>query len=62
MTPVEATRIIADVDKARIEFHKKYAGFLPDDINHKDLLIDSSYLSLDQTADFIASLVNMKFR
>lgn len=61
MTPDEAVRMIRDVDKARNEYHKKYAGFLPDNPLHKDLMINSSYLSFDDTAAVIADIIKRKF-
>lgn len=53
----EALHMIASVDKARNAFHKKYAGYLPDDPRHKSLMIDSSLLGVKGTASMIARIV-----
>lgn len=58
MTESEAKRMIMSVDKARNAYHKKYAGYLPDDPRHKNLMIDSSLLGVDGTAEIIAGMVH----
>lgn len=50
------------VDKARLAYHKKYAGYTPYDPLHKHLMIDSSLLGIEGTADMIAELVKRKFK
>lgn len=57
MTESEAKRMIASVDRARNIYHKKYAGFLPNDPEHKNLMIDSSLLGVTGTAALIADMV-----
>lgn len=57
MSKSEAKRMIASVDKARNMYHKKYAGYLPNDPNHKNLMIDSSLLGVKGTSHLIANLV-----
>ena len=57
----DAVKMITEVDKARDAYHKKYAKFLPSDIEHKDLLIDSSLLGAEGTAKVIAGIVKEKF-
>ncbi len=42
MSEDEAKRMIMKVDKARLAYHKKYAGYTPYDPLHKHLMIDSS--------------------
>lgn len=56
-----AKRMIADVDKARDAYHKQYAKYYPDDVYHKDLLIDSSVLGIEKTADLLVNMVKMRF-
>ncbi len=58
MTVSEAKRMIMSVDKARNAYHKKYAGYLPDDPKHKNLMIDSSLLGVVGTAELIAGIVH----
>lgn len=53
----EAEHMIVSVDKARSAYHKKYAGYLPDDPRHKQLMIDSSLLGVEGTAEMIAGIM-----
>ena len=62
MSEDEAKRMIMKVDKARLAYHKKYAGDTPYDPLHKHLMIDSSLLGIEGTADMIAELVKRKFK
>lgn len=57
----EARQMIVDVDEARDSYHMHYAGYLPDDKNHKDLMIDSSFLGVEKTAQYLAEAVIKKF-
>ena len=50
MSPEEAKRMIAEVDKARKEYHKQYAGFSCTNPAHKDIMINSSTLGVEGTA------------
>ena len=61
MTQEEARRMIAGVDKARNAYHRKYAGYLPSDTSHKHLLLDSSLLGVDETAEVLAEVVRKRF-
>jgi len=61
MTEAEARRMILSVDKARNAYHKKYAGYLPGDPEHKQLMIDSSLLGVTGTAKLIAEIVHQLF-
>ena len=61
MTESEAKRMIASVDKARNAYHKKYAGYLPGDPEHKNLMIDSSLLGVSGTAKLIAEIVHQLY-
>jgi len=45
----------------REAYHLQYAGFKPDDYNHKDLMINSSLLGVDGTAEYLATLIKKKF-
>ena len=57
----EARRMILAVDEARDAYHLQYAGYKPDDKNHKHILIDSSLLGTEGTADYLAELVKKRF-
>ncbi|MFW6679816.1 AAA family ATPase [Lacrimispora sp. AGF001] len=61
MTESEAKRMILSVDKARNAYHKKYAGYLPNDPEHKQLMIDSSLLGVTGSAKLIAEIVHQLF-
>ena len=61
MTESEAKRMIASVDRARNAYHKKYAGYLPGDPEHKNLMIDSSLLGVTGTAKLIAQIVHQLY-
>lgn len=61
MTKEEAVRMIASVDKARNAYHKKYAGYLPSDPEHKHMMIDSSLLGVKETAVLIAGVVRTRW-
>lgn len=57
----EAKKMIEKVDKARDKYHKTYAGYLPGDYRHKDILIDSSILGIEGTARLLTDLVRGRF-
>lgn len=54
--------MIMRVDKARAKYHKRYAGYLPADPKHKHLMIDSSLLGVEGTAEMIAHVVKKRFQ
>ena len=62
MSEEDAKRTIMKVDKARCAYHKRYAGYSPSDPLHKHLMIDSSLLGVEGTADLIAEVVRRKFQ
>ncbi len=57
----EAIKIINKVDEARESYHLHYAGFKPDDKNFKDVMVDSSFLGIDGTAEYLVDLIRKKF-
>ena len=57
----EARKLIVDVDEARDSYHMHYAGYYPDDKLHKDIMIDSSVLGVDGTAEYLVDLIKRKF-
>ncbi len=61
LTEEEAKKMIREVDIARDAYHMNYAGFKPDDRNFKDLMVDSSLLGVEGTADLLVNLVRQKF-
>lgn len=61
MRPEAAKKMIADVDKARAAYHMHFAGYLPSDFNHNDLMINSNSLGVEGTAKYLAELIKYKF-
>ena len=61
MTPKEAKKMIADVDRVSDEYHKTYANFLPADPKYKDIMMDSSLLGVEGTAQILADIIRMRF-
>ncbi|MCH3973423.1 MAG: cytidylate kinase-like family protein [Oscillospiraceae bacterium] len=61
MEPETAEKMIAKVDKARSAYHLHYAGYLPNDENHQDLMINSSLLGVNGTAECLAEIVQKCF-
>lgn len=60
--PLEsAKKTMAKVDKARESYHLHYAGYAPTDIDHQDLIVNSSMLGVDGTARFLADLIKLRF-
>lgn len=57
----KAADMIASVDNARRMYHKRYANYLPDDIDYKKILIDSSFLGIEGTAELIVNMIRAKF-
>lgn len=62
MSEREAKSMIQDVDEARIAYHMQYAGYAPDDVMHKDILINSSFLGVEGTAQYLCECIKEKFR
>ena len=61
MDPSTARKIMHDVDTARELYWRRYAKYVPYDFNHQQLMIDSSLLGVDGTAEFIADIACKKF-
>ncbi|WP_320129098.1 cytidylate kinase-like family protein [uncultured Sphaerochaeta sp.] len=61
MDPKEAKKEIVAVDKARDAYHMHYAGYLPSDLRHNHILVDSSVLGVTQTAMRLADIIRDKF-
>ena len=61
MEETEARRMMAAVDKSRESYHVNFTGYTPDDKSHKDILIDSSLLGVEGTAEYLVELVKKKF-
>lgn len=55
-----AKRMIAEVDRARLAYHKRFAHYAPDDPAHKHLIINSALLDVEGTAQALAAFVRIK--
>ena len=60
LTEADAKKMIRSVD-ARDDYHMHYAGFLPSDPKHKNIMVDSSVLGVEGTADFLVDFIRRKF-
>ncbi len=60
MTPETARKMIADVDKARDAYHMQFAGYLPSDFNHNDIMVNSSFLGVDGTAAYLTDFIKQR--
>lgn len=54
-----AARMIREVDRARLAYHKRFAHFEPDDPAHKHVILNSGLLGVEGTAQALASLVRI---
>ena len=61
MDPRHAKKMITDVDKARDAYHMRYVKYLPNDMNHMDLMINSAMFGIEGTANFLADLIRKKY-
>lgn len=61
MDETDARRMIKAVDEARDHYHMHYAGFLPNDQRFKEIMIDSSMLGTEGTADYLVDAVKRRF-
>ena len=61
MEKAEAKKMIAEVDKARMAYHKYFAGFTPSDPAHKHIIINSALLEVEGTAQALAAIIRQKF-
>ena len=57
LEPQEAKRMIKDEDRARDSYHTRYAGYLPNDENHQDIMINSGLLGTKGTAQALAEII-----
>ena len=61
MDPSEARRMITEVDKARNNYYRNYAGYPLEDTEHKHIMIDSSLFGVHGTAQLLAEIVKKRF-
>lgn len=61
MSKIEAQKMITEVDRARDNYYRNYAGYPLKDIEHKHLMIDSSLFGVHGTAQFLSELIKKRF-
>jgi cytidylate kinase len=61
MNERDARRMCVDVDRARDQYHLRYAGYRQDDPAYKDLMINSAAFGVHETAEYLADLVKHRF-
>lgn len=61
ITAAEYQPLIEEVDKARAAYYQKYTGYPVDNLELRDLMINSACLGLDGTVDMIAQFAKKKF-
>ncbi len=61
MQEEEAKRMIAEVDKARKNYHRRFAKFAQDDPEYKHLIINSAKFGVEETAGILADIVRKQF-
>ena len=57
----EAKKMIAEVDKARLNYHKFFAKYEPGDPAYKHIIINSALLEVEGTAQALATIIRQKF-
>lgn len=61
MTQEDAKKTIKEVDKARESYHMHYAKFSPSDYRYKDIMINSSLLGIEGTAQHLVNIIKEKY-
>ncbi|MDD6428245.1 MAG: cytidylate kinase-like family protein [Lachnospiraceae bacterium] len=57
----EAEKMIKKVDRARKAYHLHYAGYAPEDLLHHDLLLNSSLLGINGSAESLYQTIKIRF-
>lgn len=60
MDGATAKKMIVEVDAARLRYYKKYATHTPD-VYSRNIMLDSSYFGVEETASLIASIARKQF-
>lgn len=56
-----AKKMILDVDRARDAYHLRYTKYLPNDVNHMDVMINSAVYGVEETAQILSIMIKKKF-
>lgn len=60
MSETEAKDMIAKVDKARDNYHQYYTGLPAATTNGRQIMIDSSFVGVDETAEMLAEMIKKR--
>lgn len=58
----QAKKMISEVDRARDAYHMRYVKYLPNDVNHIDIMINSAVFGVKGTAAVLAQMVKERFQ
>lgn len=58
----EVNDYVKEIDKARDSYHRFFTDEQLDTLKYRDLLIDSSIMSQEETADFIIAVAKAKLK
>ena len=56
-----ARNLVDRIDEARDAYRAQYSGYRCDDKRFRDIMIDSSFLGMEKTAEFLAEAVRKRF-
>lgn len=62
MSGAAGRKMCINVDKSRLAYHQRYAGYAPTDHTHYDLMLNSSLLGIHGTARILAEIARQKFQ
>ena len=60
-TAQESRKKLREVDELRDSYSIHYSGYLAEDKEYKDIIIDSNTLGVEKTAQYLAIAAKMKF-
>ena len=60
-TAQESRKKLREVDELRDSYSIQYSGYLAEDKEYKDIIIDSNTLGVEKTAQYLAIAAKMKF-
>lgn len=61
MEEKSAARTIREIDRARLNYQKKYCPEVTSIFDHKDIMLDSSRFEFDEAAEILANIVRLRW-
>lgn len=61
MTEAHARKMCHEVDRARLAYHREFAGYDPMDPEHFDLMVNSALFGVEGTAQMLAATIKQRF-